>query len=60
MNGRLPLLAAVRQWRRMISPDTARSERVAIKSDLLAYCDKDTELMHRILDGFRLLVSVRN
>lgn len=40
-------MAAVRNWRRLTSPEAVVSEQD--RRDLLAYCRRDTELMHGIL-----------
>jgi hypothetical protein len=49
-------MAAVRQWRRLIAPETAPEERESMRRDLLAYCHRDTKLMFDILEAFRRLV----
>ncbi|MEZ4495146.1 MAG: DUF2779 domain-containing protein [Dehalococcoidia bacterium] len=50
-------MAAVVAWKRAISPDCQTEERAAIRDHLLAYCGRDTQLMHDIIDALRRLIG---
>ncbi|MBK7875992.1 MAG: DUF2779 domain-containing protein [Planctomycetes bacterium] len=50
-------MAAVVAWKEAIEPDTAPARRAELERDLRAYCGRDTELMHEILERVRELVA---
>lgn len=52
-------MAAVVAWKRAISQGCPPGDRTAIRYDLLAYCGRDTRLMHDIIDALRRLLSAR-
>lgn len=52
-------MLAVAQWRRATDPSVSADERDRLREDLLAYCGRDAELMHAILEELRRLSGWR-
>ncbi|MFN0243642.1 MAG: DUF2779 domain-containing protein [Planctomycetota bacterium] len=52
-------MAAVVAWKGACALSPGSTRRTAIEKDLLDYCDRDTELMHSILEAIRKLVAER-
>jgi len=52
-------LVAVTQWRRAVDPECTDAEREALRRDLEAYCGRDAELMHAILEELRRISGWR-
>lgn len=52
-------MAAVVAWRVACALLPGSTRRTAIEKDLLDYCDRDTELMHSMLEAIRKLVAER-
>ena len=50
-------MAAVVAWRRALEPDITPDERERQRRALLAYCGRDTALMHEIIEKIRALVA---
>ena len=48
-------MAAVVNWKRASMGDCPPEERAKLRQDLLAYCGRDTELMHEIIEELRRL-----
>lgn len=52
-------MAAVVAWKEAIAPRTTLERRAQLERDLRAYCGRDTELMHCIVERLRELVGAR-
>jgi hypothetical protein len=50
-------MAAVVAWKRACAPGTDPAERERLRTELLAYCGRDTELMHELIEAVRALVD---
>lgn len=46
-------MAAVVKWKEAIDPTTPRMAKTALERQLLAYCGRDTQLMHEIIESVR-------
>lgn len=50
-------MAAVVAWKEAIAPHTTPARRAQLERDLRAYCGRDTELMHALVEALRALVD---
>lgn len=50
-------MAAVATWKRACDPTVDADERERLRAELLAYCGRDTELLHELVEALRALAN---